>query len=74
MHDSSPVSLRDVSRAPRRALAKPLAFYLEQYADPKQGMAEAYHSGAHTMCEIGEMFAVHEMKVSRAVQLNVPNC
>lgn len=72
VHDSAPENLRDVSRAQRRALAKPLAYYLQHYTDPKQGMAEAYRSGAYTMREIGEVFAVHEMTVSRAVRSVAP--
>lgn len=65
---AAPENLRDISKAQRRPLAKPLAHYVESYADRKRGMAEAYRSGAYTLREIGETFGVHEMTVSRAVR------
>ncbi len=65
---ASPENLRDVSRTQRRPLAKSLKFYLSEYANAKEGMAQAYLSGAYTMREIAEVFEVHEMTVSRAVR------
>ena len=64
----APENLRDISKAQRRPLAKPLEFFVDSYADAKQGMADAYRSGAYTMREIGEAFTVHEMTVSRVVR------
>lgn len=59
--------LSEVSKAHRRAVAKPLAAYRKTYSDRTQAMAQAYLSGAYTMQEIGRFFGVHYMTVSRAV-------
>lgn len=60
--------LREVSKAHRRSVAKPLAHYQGTYTDRDTAMAEAYASGAYTMKEIGDFFGVHYMTVSRAVR------
>ena len=60
--------LREVSMAHRRSLALPLPAYAETYADRNEAMAQAYRSGAYTMAEIANYFAVHYMTVSRAVR------
>lgn len=60
--------LCEVSKAHRRALAKPLAEYAADYPDRNEAMARAYLSGAYTMQQIGDYFGVHYMTVSRAVR------
>jgi len=60
--------LRELSKAHRRALAKPLAAYASDYSDRNEAMARAYLSGAYTMQQIGAFFGVHYMTVSRAVR------
>lgn len=65
---AAPENLRMLSKAQRKPLARSLCYYVDQFANAKQGMAEAYGSGAYTMREIAEVFGVHEMTVSRAVR------
>jgi putative transposase len=60
--------LREISKAQKRSQAKTLYEYDTQYKTRNEGMAKAYHSGAYTMREIAEYFAVHYMTVSRAVR------
>ncbi|RCX26129.1 transposase [Thioalbus denitrificans] len=59
--------LREVPRAQRRPLARPLADYARR-SDRRMAMAEAYLSGHYTMREIAEHFGVHYSTVSRAVK------
>ena len=61
-------ALREMSKAHRRSVAKPLADYQSNYASRDDAMARAYLSGAYTMAEIALFFAVHYMTVSRAVR------
>ena len=61
-------TLREVSKAHRKAVALSLDEYLTHYPDRDTAMAQAYRSGAYTMAEIGEYFGVHYMTVSRAVR------
>ncbi len=63
-----PEHLREVSKAQRRALAKPLAQYAADYPERNEAMAHAYLSGAYTMHQIGAYFRVHYITVSRAVR------
>jgi putative transposase len=70
-HSSSPKSLerlREVPRAQRRALAKPLAEYAHRYPVRAQAMARAFKTGVYTMQEIADYFSVHYSTVSRAVR------
>ena len=60
--------LREVSKAHRRSIALTLDDYRSRYPDRDEAMARAYLSGAYTMAEIGQHFAVHYMTVSRAVR------
>lgn len=60
-------NLREVPRAQRRALAKPLTMY-ERQGDRRAAMAEAYLSGSYTMKAIAEHFGVHYSTVSRTVR------
>jgi REP element-mobilizing transposase RayT len=61
-------SLREVSKAQRRALALPLDQYRIDYPVRNEAIAQAYLSGAYTMAEIGHHFGVHYMTVSRVVR------
>ena len=61
-------TLREVSKAERRAIAPDLATFQTDYPIRDEAMARAYLSGAYTMAEIAEFFNVHYMTVSRAVR------
>lgn len=61
-------TLREVSKAERRAIAPDLATFQTDYPIRDEAMARAYLSGAYTMTEIAEFFNVHYMTVSRAVR------
>lgn len=58
--------LREVPRAQRRVLAKPLAEFAAAYPLRREAMARAFLTGAYTMQEIAEHFRVHYSTVSRA--------
>jgi len=60
--------LREISKAQKRSQAKTLHEYDKQHKTRNEAMAKAYHSGAYTMREIAEHFAVHYMTVSRAIR------
>ena len=64
----SGASLREVSKAQRRAVAMTLPQYQLRHADRDEAMAHAYLSGACTMAMLAEHFGVHSMTVSRAVR------
>lgn len=59
--------VREVPRAQRRPLAKPLSWYERNYLEP-EAMARAFKAGVYTMREIAEYFGVHYSTVSRAVR------
>ena len=59
--------LREVPRAQRRVLAKPLVELAAAYPLRREAMARAFLTGAYTMQEIAEHFRVHYSTVSRAV-------
>ncbi len=63
-----PESLREVPRAQRRPLAKPLADFARRYPERREAMARAFHSGVYSMQEIADYFGVHYSTVSRAVR------
>jgi rRNA maturation endonuclease Nob1 len=58
---------KEIPRTQRRALAKSLAYYRDEFDDAKQGMIAAYATGDYTLQAIAEAFAVHYATVSRAV-------
>lgn len=58
---------KEIPRTQRRALAKSLAYYRDEFADAKQGMAAAYATGDYTLQAIADGFGVHYSTVSRAV-------
>ncbi|MES2260051.1 MAG: transposase [Pseudomonadota bacterium] len=60
--------LTNVSKEQRRALTFSLEEYRARYSDPEEAMAEAYHSTAYTMAQIGEHFGVSSRSVSRAIR------
>lgn len=59
--------VREVPRAQRRPLAKPLSWYQRNYSG-SEAMARAFKAGVYTMQEIAEHFGVHYSTVSRAVR------
>jgi len=63
-----PESLREVPRAQRRAIAKPLSYFESAYPIRPEALARAFLSGAYTMREIADHFGVHYSTVSRAVR------
>jgi REP-associated tyrosine transposase len=60
--------LREVPRAQRRTLARPLSQYPRIYPERREAMACAFLSGVYTMQEIAGHFGVHHCTVSRAVR------
>jgi len=63
-----PERLREVPRAQRRPLAKPLADFGRRYPDRREAMARAFQTGVYSMQEIAAYFGVHYSTVSRAVR------
>ena len=59
---------QEIPRAQRRALAKSLTFYREEFSDERLGMATAYATGDYTLQAIAEVFDVHYSTVSRAIK------
>jgi REP element-mobilizing transposase RayT len=59
--------LREVPRAQRRPLAKPLSDFAGRYPVRREAMARAYQTGVYSMQEIADYFGVHYSTVSRAV-------
>jgi len=60
--------LREVPRAQRRPLARPLEWFELTYPARKEAVARAFLSGGYTMQEIAGHFGVHYSTVSRAVR------
>ncbi len=63
-----PEVLREVPRAQRRPLAKPLDWFARHYSERREAMAHAFAAGVYSMQEIAEHFGVHYSTVSRAVR------
>ncbi len=61
-------ALREVPRAQRKPLAKPLAEFERDYGIRREAMARAFLTGVYTMQEIADHFHVHYATVSRAVR------
>jgi putative transposase len=57
----------EIPRTQRRALAKSLAYYRDEFDDAKQGMVAAYATGDYTLQSIADVFAVHYSTVSRTI-------
>ena len=60
--------LKEIPRAQRRSLGRPLNHYVEAVSDKKEGMRKAYETGDYTMQQIADAFGVHYSTVSRAVK------
>lgn len=60
--------LKEIPRAQRRPLGRPLSDYVEALPDAKEGMRMAYETGDYTMQQIADAFGVHYSTVSRAVK------
>jgi putative transposase len=60
--------LREVPRAQRRPLAKPLADFARHYPVQREAMAQAFQAGVYSMQEIADFFGVHYSIVSRTVR------
>jgi len=58
--------LREVPRAQRGPLARPLGRYARTYPDRREAMARAFLTGADTVQDIAEQFGVHYSTVSHA--------
>lgn len=58
---------REIPRTQRRALAKSLAYYRDEFDDAKLGMAAAYATGDYTLQAIADAFGVHYSTVSRTI-------
>ncbi len=60
--------LKEIPRLQRRPMAKPLAWYEQNYKGRDEAIAQAYFSADYTMKEISVWFKVHYSTVSRAVK------
>ena len=58
---------KEIPHLQRRALAKSLVYYRDEFEDAKQGMVAAYSTGDYTLQEIADAFGVHYATVSRAI-------
>jgi putative transposase len=63
-----PERLREIPRAQRRSLAKPLAHCAHRYPVRGETMARAFQTGVYAMQEIADSLGVHSSTVSRAVR------
>jgi putative transposase len=55
-------------RLPRRAAAKPIAYYLKRRKDRNAGIYDAFHQGQHSMTDIGKATGLSVSSVSRIVR------
>lgn len=61
------VDLREIPRAHRRRIPKPLDYYSRRYDDRNEAIAMAYASGGYSLKSIGDHFGLHYSRVSRIV-------
>jgi putative transposase len=61
-------SLDDIPMLQKRAVAKPIDYYQEQYKDKKQAINQAYLSGGYTLKQIGDHYGKHYTTISRIVK------
>lgn len=59
--------VKDIPKAQRRPLGKPLNYYVETFPSTKEGIQKAYESGDYTMQQIADIFGVNYSTVSRTV-------
>ncbi len=57
----------EVPRAQRRPQARPLSHFVDDCANPREGMVRAYATGDYTLAQVAQAFGVHYSTVSRAV-------
>lgn len=67
-HDLNEDSLRNVSKAQRRAMAWPLEEYKRRFPDRDEAIARAYSSMVFSMAQIAQFFEISLRTVSRAVK------
>lgn len=67
LESTAKFATREIPRIQRRALARSLAYYREEFVDAKQGMAAAYATGDYTLQAVADAFGVHYSTVSRAI-------
>ena len=65
--DEAKLTHQEIPRIQRRALAKSLKFYRQEFDDAKQGMIAAYGTGDYTLQAIADAFKVHYSTVSRTI-------
>ncbi|MDD1622053.1 MAG: transposase [Methylococcaceae bacterium] len=58
---------REIPKSQRRSIARPINHYVENYADAKIGIKEAYKTGDYTMQQIAQAFGIHYSTVSRII-------
>lgn len=58
---------REIPKNQRRSIARPINHYVENYADAKIGIQEAYKTGDYTMQQIAHAFGIHYSTVSRII-------
>jgi hypothetical protein len=63
-----PERLREVPRAQRRPLARPLGDFAHRYSDRRETMARAFETGVDSMQAIADYFGVHYSTLSRAMR------
>lgn len=64
---STVIDNREIPKSQRRPIAKPINHYVENYADAKSGIQEAYKTGDYTMQQIANAFGIHYSTVSRVI-------
>jgi REP element-mobilizing transposase RayT len=60
--------LSEIPVAQKRAVAKPLSYYIGRYKDRDSAIIKAYSSGAYSMKEIGDYVGLHYSWVSRVIR------
>ena len=51
-------SLKDIPKKQKRAHAKPLNYYKQQFSNRQEAMAKAYLSGHYTLSEVGNVYEI----------------
>lgn len=64
---STTVDDQEIPKSQRRPIAKPINHYVENYANAKAGILEAYKTGDYTMQQIANAFGIHYSTVSRVI-------
>ena len=61
-------SAKDIPRLQRRAVAKPIDYYLKRNKDRDAGIREAVTEGQHSMTDVGKVLGLTVSRVSRNVK------